>query len=218
MMRFIFLLLLLFYAVESTSASAKLKDILIKKNDANTYLGTPTQRRLGEGLWWGQDCGPGLWFEDEFWNDECHECSTGKYQDSGRHRHSSCKNCPSGQYQNQNRQGGCKHCGLGQYQNSNAQSGCKGCPAGQYQNQNVQTSCKACDTGQYQDQTSKNSCVSCFLNCIIICYSTWFDTNPLKKFFKQQFCAYRNSAQQDSSKIKLKRLIAFLAPREHTRI
>ena len=217
MMRFIFLLLLLFYAVESTSASAKLKDILIKKNDANTYLGTPTQRRL-ESLWWGQDCGPGLWFEDEFWNDECHECSTGKYQDSGRHRHSSCKNCPSGQYQNQNRQGGCKHCGLGQYQNSNAQSGCKGCPAGQYQNQNVQTSCKACDTGQYQDQTSKNSCVSCFLNCIIICYSTWFDTNPLKKFFKQQFCAYRNSAQQDSSKIKLKRLIAFLAPREHTRI
>jgi hypothetical protein len=90
-----------------------------------------------------------------------------------------------------------------------------------YQNLNSQTSissCKPCEVGQYQDQTSKNSCVSCFLNCIIICYSTWFDTNPLKKFFKQQFCAYRNSAQQDSSKIKIRRLIASLAPREHTRI
>ena len=106
-------------------------------------------------------CGPGRWFEWEFWNDECHSCGHGRYQDKNGHQDSSCKACPTGQYMNLNSGTSCGHCPTGQYQNSNVQTGCKHCPGGQYQNYNAQLGCKHCPSGQYQNQNLQTGCKHC---------------------------------------------------------
>ena len=89
----------------------------------------------------------------------CSNCPTGKYQN--QNHQTSCKSCPSGQYQNSNGQSGCKNCPTGQYQNENQKTGCKACSSGYYQNSNGQTGCKGCPTGQYQDSNGQSGCKCC---------------------------------------------------------
>jgi hypothetical protein len=67
-----------------------------------------------------KSCGDGQKYD----NDSCASCEGGRYQDARSHKISSCKPCPTGQYQ-----------GFGIFHH------CQKCPGGQYQVRTGQTTC-----------------------------------------------------------------------------
>ena len=92
-----------------------------------------------------------------------YNCESGKYGHVYSHNSVQCRDCPSGYYQNQNRQPTCIHCPSGYYQNQNRKANCIHCPSGYYQNQNRKAYCIRCPSGYYQKQNlgKATSCKKC---------------------------------------------------------
>lgn len=123
--------------------------------------------------------------EGHFWvntkNCVCLPCAPGRYKEkrdysatTNRNPQSeSCKNCPTGKYQDQYAQANCKICdGILQVRTEvsceqcfrgqfTAQNRCIKCPPGKFQDYHPALDCQSCAPGFYNDQTGQTACKEC---------------------------------------------------------
>ena len=78
-----------------------------------------------------------------------------------------CAACPAGQnsagiwYPDIGMGYFCRQCSSGQYQNEAGKTGCKTCPAGWWKTGSYATTCSACGAGRYSEYTARTSSSSC---------------------------------------------------------
>ena len=113
--------------------------------------------------YWGTctSCNAGSWLETSG-NDECCQCSAGRYQPyATTGGHSVCNNyCPVGKYSGAG-SSACSLCAAGKYQPYTGRGSCYNCPAGKWQSGTGQSSCSSCPAGKYQPYAARGSCYSC---------------------------------------------------------
>jgi hypothetical protein len=93
----------------------------------------------------------------------CSAHSSGTFQNENDHMLSTCKPCPTGQYQDATGQASCKDCAAGSYVTSGATT-CTACVAGKASNKgNVvgEANCQACIGGKFQNLAGQTSCKDC---------------------------------------------------------
>lgn len=109
-----------------------------------------------------KDCPKGYW-QGIMGSTYCISCPEGHWSQVTQSASDKyCEKCPVGFFQNpSDDKDSCKQCSTGQYQDQSGQTSCKVCSAGKYQDLDKQTSCKPCPPAKYQDNTGQDSCKWC---------------------------------------------------------
>ena len=92
--------------------------------------------------------------------DSCAECAAGQYRGTADNS-AACKQCPKGEYQDNEGQAACLPCVPGMYNDVEGQSICKSCDVGKFSNMTNSKACYNCVAGKYATSTGTVRCSSC---------------------------------------------------------